>query len=229
MVPKAHLGRANGLMSLMEMAGVLAPLLAGALLPFVKFTGILLFDCVTFVVAIAALAVVFVPQPPRTAEGAKGQGNLLKESAYGFRYIFARPSLLGLQLVFFCGNFFGGMFWALLAPMILSRTGNSEWQFGAVQTAGAIGGIVGGVLLSTWGGFKRRVHGVLLGHIVIGLFGNLLLALGLGLPVWLVAIIFGRARCADTQRLQPGHLAKQGCARCARAGVLGAAPHCVGG
>ncbi len=192
MVPKEQLGRANGLMSLMENGpGVLAPLLAGALLPFVKFTGILLFDCVTFIIAIAALAMVFVPQPPRTEAGAKGQGNLLKESAYGFRYIFARPSLLGLQLVFFCGNFFGGIFWALQAPMILSRTGNSEWQFGAVQTAGAIGGIVGGVLLSAWGGFKRRVHGVLLGHIAMGLFGNVLLALGLGLPVWVAASFVG--------------------------------------
>lgn len=192
MVPKEQLGRANGLMSLMESGpGVLAPLLAGALLPFVKFTGILLFDVVTFVIAIAALAVVFVPQPPRTEEGAKGQGNLLKESAYGFRYIFKRPSLLGLQLVFFCGNFFGGIFWTLLAPMVLARTGNSEWQFGAVQTAGAVGGILGGVLLSLWGGFKRRVHGVLAGHIAVGLLGNVLMALGLGLPVWMTASFLG--------------------------------------
>ncbi|NJM40937.1 MAG: MFS transporter [Anaerolineae bacterium] len=192
MVPKEQLGRANGLMSLMESGpGVLAPLMAGALLPFVKFTGILLFDVVTFVIAIAALAVVFVPQPPRTEEGAKGQGNLLKESAYGFRYILERPSLLGLQLVFFVGNFFGGIFWTLLAPMVLARTGNSEWQFGAVQTAGAVGGILGGVLLSLWGGFKRRVHGVLAGHITVGLFGNLLMALGLGLPVWMAASFLG--------------------------------------
>jgi MFS family permease len=192
MVPKEQLGRANGLMSLMESGpGVLAPLLAGALLPFVRFTGILLFDVVTFVVAIAALAVVFVPQPSRTEEGAKGQGNLLKESAYGFRYIFERPSLLGLQLVFFCGNFFGGIFWTLLAPMVLARTGNSEWQFGAVQTAGAVGGILGGVLLSLWGGFKRRVHGVLAGHIAVGLVGNLFMALGLSLPVWVISSFLG--------------------------------------
>ncbi|HRA01059.1 MAG TPA: MFS transporter, partial [Thermoflexales bacterium] len=41
MIPKEQLGRANGLMSLMEAGpGVIAPLLAGALLPLVHLTGI---------------------------------------------------------------------------------------------------------------------------------------------------------------------------------------------
>jgi len=54
----------------------------------------------TFVLAIGALLVVRIPQPPVTEEGRQGQGNLLREAAYGFQYIFKRPSLLGLQLVF---------------------------------------------------------------------------------------------------------------------------------
>ena len=192
MVPKAQLGRANGLMSLMENGpGVLAPLLAGALFPIIHFTGILTIDVVTFVLAIAALMFVFVPQPPRTTAGAAGQGNLLTESIYGFRYIFARPSLLGLQLVFFFGNIFGGIFYTLVAPMVLARTGNNELIFAWVQSVGAIGGIVGGVALTAWGGFKRRVHGVLFGHVVSGLFGNLPMMLAVGLPAWLVTSFLG--------------------------------------
>ena len=67
MVPKEQYGRANGMMSLVE-AGpqVVAPLLAGALLPVFGLTGILFFDVATFILAIGALMIVHIPQPPRT-------------------------------------------------------------------------------------------------------------------------------------------------------------------
>jgi MFS family permease len=74
--------------------------------------------------------------------------------------------------------------------MVLSRTGNDSVIFGSVQAAGAIGGVVGGVLMSLWGGFKRRIHGVLLGWI----FASLVLAfLGIGrdLSVWIPAMVIG--------------------------------------
>lgn len=188
MVPKEQYGRANGMMSLIEAGpGVIAPLLAGSLLPFIGLTGLLLIDVITFTFAIGALLFVHVPQPPRTVEGVQGQGNMLKEAAFGFKYIFARPSLLGLQMVFFAGNLFSGMLFTLMAPMILSRTDNSSLMFGSVQTAGAIAGVVGGVIMSAWGGFKRRVHGVLIGWMLTGI-GSAVLGLSGGLPVWIVGI-----------------------------------------
>jgi MFS transporter, DHA3 family, macrolide efflux protein len=153
-----------------------------------RVNGILLIDFVTFFVAIVALALVLVPQPPRSAEAIAVQGNWLKEAAFGFRYIFARPSLLGLQLVFFLGNLFGGLQWTLLAPMVLARTATNELAFAGVQTAGAIGGVLGGVLLTAWGGPKRRAHGVLAGHALIGL-GWLIFGLGRAPSIWMVAVL----------------------------------------
>jgi MFS family permease len=188
MVPKEQLGRANGMMSLIEAGpGVIAPILAGALLPFIGLTGILLFDVVTFLVAIGALMIVHIPQPVRTQEGARAQGGMLKEAAYGFKYIFARPSLLGLQLIFFAGNLFAGIGFTVLAPMILSRTGNDSLMLGSAQTAGAIGGLVGGVIMSAWGGFKRRVHGVLFGWVWSGI-SMAILGFSGGLPVWIAGM-----------------------------------------
>jgi DHA3 family macrolide efflux protein-like MFS transporter len=189
MVPKEQYGRANGMMSMIGAGpGVLAPLLAGALLPFIKISGIMLIDVITFVLAIFALLIVFVPQPERTVEGKAGKGSLLKESAYGFKYIFQRPSLLGLQLVFFLGNLFIGMGGTVFAPMILARTGSNSLVFGSVQTAGAIGGVIGGVLMSAWGGFKRRVHGVLAGWAILGVFVAMF-GIGRGLPMWILAMV----------------------------------------
>jgi MFS family permease len=192
MVPKDQLGRVNGLMSLMEAGpGVIAPLLAGALLPVIGLTGILSIDVVTFFFAIGTLAVVHVPQPRQTEEGRQAQGSMLKEAAYGFRYIFAKPSLLGLQLVFFFGNLFSGIAYTLLAPMVLARTNQNSLIFGTVMTAGAVGGIIGGVGMSAWGGFKRRVHGVLGGHIFSGMFGTAILGLKFGLPAWIGGSVLG--------------------------------------
>ncbi|HCK64626.1 MAG TPA: MFS transporter [Anaerolineae bacterium] len=188
MVPKEQLGRANGMMSLIEAGpGVIAPLLAGVLLPFIALTGILFIDVFTFLFAIGTLLFVHIPQPEKTEEGAKGQGNVWQEAAYGFKYIFARPSLLGLQLIFFVGNLFAGISFTLVAPMILSRTGNNEIIFGSVQTAGAIAAVIGGIIMSAWGGFKRRSHGVLVGWIISGA-GIAILGLVGGVPVWILGI-----------------------------------------
>ncbi|HEX2992848.1 MAG TPA: MFS transporter [Anaerolineales bacterium] len=189
MLPKEQYGRANGMMSLIDMGpGVLAPLLAGALLPVFGLAGILSLDVLTFLLAITILLFVHIPQPRRTEAGLQAQGNILREAAFGFRYIFARPSLLGLQLVFFFGNLFSGIAYTVMAPMILLRTGSDSGSLGFVLSAGAIGGVVGGVAMSAWGGFKRRVHGVLAGWMVSSFFFAVM-GIGTGLPVWVVASV----------------------------------------
>lgn len=74
MVPKDHYSRANGMMSLITSGpAVLAPMLAGLLLPIIQITGILIIDVVTFLLAIGALSVVYVPQPTKTATGQEKQ------------------------------------------------------------------------------------------------------------------------------------------------------------
>jgi MFS transporter, DHA3 family, macrolide efflux protein len=192
MVPKEHYSRANGMMSLIEMGpGVFAPLLAGALLVFIHLEGILLLDVITFVIAISVLLMVSIPQPPKPEARPPGQGNAVREFLYGFQYILARPSLLGLQLVFLSCNLFLGLAMVVLPPMILARTGNNEGIFALVQSAGAIGGVVGGVVMSAWGGFKRRVNGVLLGWTLAGLLGVSFMGLGRTVAVWVAASFLG--------------------------------------
>jgi DHA3 family macrolide efflux protein-like MFS transporter len=190
MVPKEQYGRANGMMSLIDSGpGVFAPILAGALLPFIGLTGILLADVATFFLAIGALLLVTVPQPETTAEGEAGRGSLRHEAAYGFRYIFARRPLLALLSTILLLNLVQGLSGgALLAPMILSRTGDNSVALGAVESAWAIGGVLGGLLMSAWGGPKRRIRGMLLGWMVFTLFGQVLLGLGRGLVLWIPAV-----------------------------------------
>ncbi len=185
MLPKEQYGRANGMLALAQSAsGIVAPVFAAGLLIAIGIEGILIVDVITFVAAIGALIAVSVPQPTRSEAGRRAQGSLLKESAYGFRYIFERPSLLGLQLVFFGSNLIATFGFVLLAPMILARTRNDAGALASVESALGIGGVIGGLLMSTWGGPKRRVHGVLAGMALESVLGTLLIGLGAGTIVW---------------------------------------------
>ncbi|MEZ4622110.1 MAG: MFS transporter, partial [Caldilineaceae bacterium] len=187
MLTKEQYGRANGMMSVAESAsGIVAPLLAGILLTLIGIGGVMTIDIATFLFAVGAALLVHIPQPARTDVGAAAKSTLWHESLYGFRYIWARPSLLGMQMMFFLSNLFGTYSWVLLAPLILARTGNNELTLGTVQSTLGIGGLVGGVLLSLWGGPKRKVDGVLIGMIGTSLLGSALLGLGQALPLWLV-------------------------------------------
>jgi len=132
-----------------------------------------------------------IRQPKATAEGQQEQGSLLREAKYGLTYIFSRPSLLGLQLVFLTANFFIGLPFAVRAPLILARTNSDPTVFGLVNTTGAVGGFVGGLVMSAWGGPKRRVHGVLSGWILASLFGVVLMGLGREVIIWSAASFLG--------------------------------------
>jgi DHA3 family macrolide efflux protein-like MFS transporter len=189
MIRKEQYARANGMLDLAGNASqVFAPVLAGALIGPLGLVGLLIIDLVSAAAAIGTLLFVHIPQPPRTDAGREAAGSFFREAAYGFRYIFARPSLLSLQTVFLVGNLFSNLAFAILAPMILARSGNDELVFGSVQSAGAIGGVVGGLGMSIWGGPKRRIHGVLLGWTCCGLLGQTVLGLGQTLPIWVAGM-----------------------------------------
>lgn len=189
MLPKEQYGRAAGMQSLAQAAsGILAPVFGGALLGVIGLSGIMAIDVVTFVFAVGALLIVFIPQP----EAITKRGNFWQDLVYGFEYIFKRPSLLGLQLVFFSINFLAMFGIAVMVPMILARTNNNELLLGSVQSIGAFGGVAGGLLLSIWGGPKRKVHGVLLGMFAISVFGQMLMGVAQGLLIWAAASFFSQ-------------------------------------
>lgn len=129
---------------------------------------LLVIDLLSASFAVGSLLFVHIPQPQQSEAGKQAQGNFVKEALFGFRYIVERPNLMGLQLVFLLGNLFSSLGYAIYDPMILARTAGDKLIFGSIQTIGAVGGVVGGLAIGAWGGFKRRVHGVLLGWALVG-------------------------------------------------------------
>ena len=191
MVDKKHYARTSGLMQLGGSASnIFAPAAAAGLIGLFGIQSVLIIDIVTFTVAIGTLLFVHIPQPMVSAETIANQGSFLQETKYGFTYILQRPSLLGLQLVFMGINLTAMFGLALLAPMILARSGNNEVALGTAQSIGAVGGVVGGLLLSVWGGPKKRTNGVLGGMLGSSVSGSLLFGIATTLPLWAVASFF---------------------------------------
>jgi len=54
------------------------------------------------------------------------------------------------------------------------------------SSAGSIGLLVGGLIMSVWGGQKKRIHAVNMSFILWGLFGAFLFGPAWSLPLWLV-------------------------------------------
>jgi DHA3 family macrolide efflux protein-like MFS transporter len=185
MIHKRHYTRANSMLSMVDSASmIIAPIAAASLYYTVGIKAIMSIDIATFVFAIGMLLLVVVPNPVQTAVGRASRGSLLKETAFGFRYIRSRPSLLGLLMIFFATNFTFTFAAILYQPMILARTLQNGTLLATVSLVFGIGGVVGGLVVAAWGGFKRRIHGVLLGLILESLFGLIILGIGQSFPVW---------------------------------------------
>lgn len=161
LVPKEHLGRANGMIELAFGAGqILAPLTAGQVLGLIGLHGVVLMDVLSFVLSIALLLFVRFPKPPPLAEDEQaGRKSLWRDTADGWHFIRTRPGLL--QLMVFIGilNLITGMVIVLITPLVLSFAGVST--LGLVMSFAGVGMVVGAVLMTAWGGPKRRIHGVL--------------------------------------------------------------------
>lgn len=192
MVSRRQYIRANSLISLLyDMPGIFGPLLAGVMYMVLGLSGILSINVLAFVISIGVLLFVDVPAPPHTLEGDLSHNKFLNEAIYGIKYIFQRPSLLGLQLIFSTGNLFSGIALSVAAlyPMILLRTGNNTSVLGTIQAAGAFASVLTGILLTTWGGIKRPARIIILGWLLSSLFSMTLLGIGQALMIWLIAIV----------------------------------------
>jgi len=191
MLSKEDYTRAEGMLgSARALSGILAPIFAAALLSPIGLNGIMLIDIGTFLFAFGTLLFIHIPQPIQTETGLQSRGTLWQEIVFGFRYIKERQSLRSLTILFMFAGIFLAIGATLLAPLVLSLTRNSETALATVQSTGAVGGVAGGVLLSLWGGTKRRIHNVLVGGAGACLLGILWLGLSHAVLFWAIGSFF---------------------------------------
>ncbi len=181
LVPEDNLMRWNGINATMQsVVQFAAPAAAGAVLTIGTLRSILLIDVLTAVVGISMFLFVALPkQEPKEVV------SVFADMKLGLSYALSRKLLKTVLLIY--GAF---IFFAVppgyLAQLFVSRSfGDTYAHLTAVEVIGFFGMIAGGVLMSTWGGFKNRTKTLSLGLLAFGLF-----AVGMGFsysfPLYLV-------------------------------------------
>jgi MFS family permease len=187
MVPQQHYTRAESLVAAVGYgSAIVSPALAGGLYPVIGFKGIIFIDLTTFAAALGTLLCLQIPQPSHPVSTPNETETIWQKLTFGFRYIRGNPSLVAMVIAFSLFAFPSDIGKALYSPLILARSGGSAQILGSVTTAAGLGGVLGAVLLSIWGGFKLRIHGMLIGFIGTGLF-KVVLGLGQTPLIWIGA------------------------------------------
>jgi MFS family permease len=182
LVPKQHYTRASSLEFVSGYgSNIIAPALAGYLYQVIGLFGIWLIDISTFAIAISSLLFARIPQPTQTDEH-QNPSHIWQGLGFGLRYILVRKSLLALLIITVLFWFAHDVGNSLYSAMILSRTGNDTVVLGSLSAAAGFGGVTGAIIVSTWGGFKKKINGVLLGMIGAGLSK---IVFGLGRTPWI--------------------------------------------
>lgn len=168
LVSPKNFGRANGMIQLSKAAGYLfSPFIAGWLLAKIQIQGVIYLDFTTFLFALATLLVIRLPKITKTEAKRSSSQRFWQKISLGWNYIRARTGLLVMLLLFMMTNFTIGLVQVLITPMVL---GFADAQvLGIILSLGASGWIIGGVLMSIWGGFQRQVLGLFIFEFCLGL------------------------------------------------------------
>jgi DHA3 family macrolide efflux protein-like MFS transporter len=167
MVPEKHLTRIRGLnQSMQGLLAIGAAPLGALLLAIFSMTGVMMVDVGTALLAILPLLAIRVPRPARSDDN--GQSSVWAETVAGFRYLVRRRGLRTLVAMAALINALLVPAFSLLPLLVLQRLNGAAAQLGWLNSSFGVGLIVGGVALSAWGGFHRRIVTALTMMIALG-------------------------------------------------------------
>jgi MFS transporter, DHA3 family, macrolide efflux protein len=198
MVPKDHLSRLQGINQvLMGGMNIASAPLGALLLELLPMHAILAIDFGTALLAILPLTFIAVPQPPASAPGESSpRSSVWQDLKGGLSYVKGWPGLVMIMVMATVINLVLNPGLALLPLLVTDHFNGGALHLAWMQSAWGLGVLGGGLLLSVWGGFRRRIMTSLLGLLVIGVgsvlvgslpafwmaFGAMLL-MGIGNPI----------------------------------------------
>lgn len=124
-------------------------------------------NVLTFTVAAITLLFLAIPSPKRTdlvSAVGKKKKSIWKDILEGADFIWRRPPLLWLLITFLVANLASAPY-GVLQPMLVKFNLAADWSargfsyetaLAFLGTVSGIGGVIGGVLMSTWGGLKKK-------------------------------------------------------------------------
>lgn len=173
LVPEDQIMRFNGINATMQsVVQFAAPAAAGILLTMNTLSSTLIIDTATAIVGIGLLSAVIIPKQAIQNK----ETSVFKDMKIGIKYTLS-DKLIGKVLTVYGLFIFLCVPAGFLSQLFVSRVyGETYWYLTAVELAGFIGMVAGGILMSIWGGFKSRVTTMSVGLIA---FGSLAIGMGL--------------------------------------------------
>jgi len=180
MVPKQHLSRIAGAnQTLQGVMNILGPALGALLIAALPMQGVLFIDVSTAFLAVLPLLFFTIPQPVRngtqTTPEADQKSSVWQDLLEGWQYVIGWPSLMAIIFVAMMVNFLINPAFSLLPLVITEHFGMGAYELGFINSAFGVGVILGGLVLSAWGGFKNRIMTSL---VALTISGGAILAVG---------------------------------------------------
>lgn len=173
-VPEKSLMRINGInSSLASLMMVLSPAASGALLLVASIEAIFFVDVITAIIGVSITARIIVR---RLRKGNKEISSAIEGIRRGMEYIKKSKVIFPLFVFQMIIIILVSPAAFLAALFIIRNFGSEIWRLSVCEITFSFGAVLGGILISLWGGFKNRI----LTTIVASMFyGLLMIALGL--------------------------------------------------
>lgn len=158
LVPQKELSRVAGMNQTLQGAlSIAAPPLGALVVGAMPMYGIMMIDVVTALIAISPLLFVHIPMPEKTNTQLVTPRAVLRDVREGLRYVWGWPGMMIILFMATLINFLLSPTGALTPLLVMRHFGGGAWHLSALESAWSLGMIGGGILLSVWGGFKRRI------------------------------------------------------------------------
>ncbi len=193
MVPSSQLARVGGMnQTLRGVLDIATPPLGAMLLAWLPLYAIMGIDMITAVFAVGPLFFVHIPQPERKATEATPSFEtkpspvveLWRDVVGGFKYVWHWQGLFIILLMATVLNMMANPAFSLLPIMVKNHFAGDALQLGWLNSAWGIGLIAGGLALSVWGGFRRKIDTSCVGLLGMGL-GTLIVGVTPGHLFWM--------------------------------------------
>ena len=129
-------------------------------------------DIVTAILGTGLLSCLALPKQNTSIEKA----SVFSDMKIGVKYAFSDRLIRKLLIIYGLFTFFCVPAGYLAGLLVRRVFGDTYWYLTAVEVVGFVGMMVGGVVMSTWGGFKSRGKTLSVGLLAFGSF-----AIGMGL------------------------------------------------
>lgn len=193
LVPEDKLIRVNATnSSIQSLVMLVSPMISGALLTMAEIETIFFIDVITAAIAVLIL-LLFLHVPAHAKALNKQTNSYFHDMHEGYIYIKNHDFVKTFCL-------FNAIFFILAAPVafltplqVTRSFGGDVWRLTAIEIIFSAGMTAGGIVIAYWGGFKNKVHTMVLSNITIGICT---FALGITPVFWTYLIFMGLAGIA---------------------------------